>query len=104
MGQTQRDQLARRQQQLLIRSAELRVTLAQQAQALQTPLAVADLVRGGTQWLRGHPQWSLGALGLLALRRPRRILRWAPRLLWGWQLFQRARDWLGSTAVKPPQD
>lgn len=101
MSRQQRDELARRQQQLLIRSAELRVTLAHQAQVLQTPLAAADQVRAGVQWLRRHPQWPLGALVLLALKRPRRVFGWASRLLWGWGLYQRARDWLGSTMAKP---
>jgi hypothetical protein len=103
MGRQQRDELSRRQQQLLIRSAELRVTLAHQAQVLQAPLALADKVGTAARWLREHPQWLLGALVLLALKRPRRILRWASRLMWGWQLYQRARDWLRSTAAAKPQ-
>lgn len=102
MSRQQRDELARRQQQLLIRSAELRVTLAHQAQVLQAPLAVADQVRAGVQWLRQHPQWPLGALVLLALKRPRRALGWASRLWWGWRVYLRARDWLGSAVTKPP--
>ena len=95
MSHQQRDELARRQQQLLIRSAELRVTLAHRAQVLETPLAVADQVWGGVQWLRQHPQWPLGALALLALKRPRRMLGWASRLWWGWGLYQRWQQWLG---------
>lgn len=87
-------ELAARKQQLLIRSAELRVTLAHQSQTLQGPLAWADQAVSGTRWLRNHPQWSLGALGLLAVLRPRRALAWAGRLWWGWGLYQRARSWL----------
>lgn len=86
-----------RQQQLLLRSAELRNTLAQQARALQAPLALADQLRTGGAWLRRHPVWPLAALGLLLFKRPRRILRWLPRLLAGWQLYLRLRDWLGGT-------
>lgn len=87
-------ELAARKQQLLIRSAELRVTLAHQSQTLQGPLAWADQAVNGTRWLRNHPQWSLGALLLLAVLRPRRALAWAGRLWWGWGLYQRARSWL----------
>lgn len=103
MRRQHRDALTRRQQQLRLRSAELRVTLAHQAQDLKIPLAVADQVVTGVQWLRQHPLWPLGTLALLALKRPRRILRWAPRLLGGWQLYLRARDWLGNAATKPQQ-
>lgn len=87
-------ELAARKQQLLIRSAELRVTLAHQSQTLQGPLAWADKAVSGTRWLRNHPQWPLGALLLLAVLRPRRALAWAGRLWWGWGLYQRARSWL----------
>ncbi|MDP1655048.1 MAG: YqjK-like family protein [Hylemonella sp.] len=87
-------ELAARKQQLLIRSAELRVTLAHQSQTLQGPLAWADQAVSGTRWLRNHPQWPLGALLLLAVLRPRRALAWAGRLWWGWGLYQRARSWL----------
>jgi hypothetical protein len=102
MGRQPRDALARRQQQLLIRSAELRVALANQAQVLQSPLALADQVRAVGQWLREHPQWPLGALILLALTRPRRLLRWGSRLMWGLGLYRRARDWVGSAVAKRP--
>lgn len=95
-------ELAERKQQLLIRSAELRVSLAHQAQVLQGPLAMADTVRSGTQWLRRRPQWPLAALVLLALRRPRRALRWATRLWWGWHSYQRFQQWLSKQAQQRP--
>jgi len=102
MHRPQRDALARRQQQLLLRSAELRVTLAHQAQALRSPLALADQLRAGVHWLRQHPVWPLAALALLTLRRPRPLLRWLPRLIGGWQLLLRVRRWLGSDATGKP--
>ena len=91
--------LAQRQLALRLRSAELRVTLAHQAQALQAPLAVADQAVTGVQWLREHPQWPAAALALLAVLRPRRALAWATRLWWGWGLYQKARDWLARAAA-----
>lgn len=100
MGRPQLHELARRQQQLLIRSAELRVTLAHEARALQAPLAVGDQVRAGAQWLRQHPLFPVLAVALLALKRPRVILRWGSRVLWGWGLYQQVRDWLGSVNKK----
>jgi len=94
MHRRQHQDLVERQEQLLLRSAELRLTLNRQARALQSPLVLVDQVRGGLHWLRRHPVWPLAALGLLAFRRPRRILRWLPRLLGGWQLYLQLRDWL----------
>lgn len=98
MHRRQHQLLLQRQQQLLLRSAALRQTLAQQAGALQSPLALADQLRAGGHWLRRHPVWSLAGLGLLVFRRPRIILRWLPRLLGGWQLYLRLRDWLQGPA------
>lgn len=83
-----------RQQQLLLRSTELRVALAHQAQALEGPLAVADQVRDGARWLYRHPEWPLGALALLALLRPRRALGLASRLWSRWNTFRWVLDWM----------
>jgi hypothetical protein len=100
MGRARNLELARRQQQLLVRSAELRVTLGQQARVLESPLALADQARAGLQWLRNHPLWSLLSLALIAVTRPRRALRWTSRLWWGWNLYRKARRWM-SRATEP---
>jgi YqjK-like protein len=50
-------------------------------------------------WLRQHPEWPLGALAVLVLLRPARVVRWSVSLLWDWQLWRRARpavQWLGA--------
>jgi len=94
-------ELLQRQQHLLARSAALRLRLANQAQVLQAPLAVIDQARAAAQWLRGHPQWPLGALVLLAVLRPQRAMRWASRLLWGWSLYQKMQQWLNRLPPQP---
>ena len=91
-------ELATRKQQLLIRSAELRVTMAHEARALEVPLAVADQVTTGIQWLRNHPQWPAGALVLLAVLRPRRVMNWGTRLWWGWRMWNKAQSWLSAAS------
>lgn len=85
-----------RKQLLLLRSAELRLSLAEQSQLLQPPLAVADQVRAAGRWLRAHPEGPMAAALLLGLMRPRRALRWGTRLWSGWRLWQRARHWLAA--------
>jgi hypothetical protein len=84
---------------LLARSAQLRVELGAQSTALRTPLALVDKARAGAHWVRQHPEWPLGALVILLLLRPVRVVRWSARLLWVWQFWRRARpavQWLGA--------
>ncbi len=81
--------LARRQQSLLLRSAELRGQLARDAMVWQPPLALADRVHAGWRWLRAHPEGPLAAVAVLLVLRPRRALRWGWRLWSGWRLWQR---------------
>ncbi len=73
------------------RSQRLRADVAAQAQVLRQPLGYVDKARDAIDWLLMNPQWPLGAVTLLALLRPRRVLRWAGTAWWGWGLFQRAR-------------
>lgn len=88
------DDLAVRQQRLLVRSAQLRLVLADQAQALRRPLALADRAQSGLRWLYHNPQWPLGALVLVILVRPRRAMVWGARLWWSWKSFKQAQHWL----------
>jgi hypothetical protein len=92
MARSHKEDVALSRQELLKRSALLRFSLVEQGKSLQSPLALADQACAGWQWLRAHPQWPLGGLLLFALKRPRRVLGWVPRLLWGWNLFKKARQ------------
>ena len=83
-----------RRERLRLRSTELRLQVAGQAQVLVAPLALADKVRGGLRWLQAHPEVPLLVLGLVVIARPRRALRWAGQLWWGWGVWQRGRRWL----------
>ena len=91
--------LAVRQQRLLVRSAQLRLVLADQAQVLRRPLALADQAKNAIQWLYHDPQWPLGALVLVILTRPRRALVWAARLWWSWKIVKQAKNWLTQHAL-----
>jgi len=88
------EELARRQQELLVRSGSLRVILGQQARVLQTPLGLADQVYTGVQWLREHPLWPLASILLIALTRPRSSMRWASRLWMVRDLYRQVRRWV----------
>lgn len=87
-------ELQLKRERLLVRGAELRLAVARQARALEAPLAIADQVRAGADWLRRHPEWPLGALVVLVVLRPRRALRWVGSAWWGWRMWRRAaRVW-----------
>lgn len=89
LGQ-QHARLQARRERLRLRSAELRLTIARDAQVLAGPLALADQARAGWQWLREHPVVPAGVVLTLLVLRPRRALRWGGRLWSGWRLWRRA--------------
>ncbi len=88
------DELLLRQQSLLVRSAQLRLAMANQVQVFRRPLAVADQARSRLQWLYSNPAWPLGALLLVFVLRPRRTIVWGGRLWWAWRMFNRAQGWI----------
>lgn len=99
--------LARRQQQLLARSAQLRGQVAENLVPWQETLGWVDRTRAalhqGWQWLRRHPEVPAGIAVGVAVLRPRRAWafgwRWGRRAWLGWQLFRR----FGGTAPQPWQ-
>ena len=87
------DELRRRQQELLLRSAHLRLTLAQQTQVFRKPLAIVDRGCELIRVLANKPFWPLGSALLLLAWRPRRALAWGARLWWAYRSYQQARRW-----------
>ena len=91
--------LAVRQQQLLARSAYLRLQVTQDMAPWQSRLGQVDRARAavatGWQWLRAHPEVPAGAAVLLMLLRPKRALalawRWGRRGWLGWQIWRRVQ-------------
>ena len=85
-------QIQSRRAALLARSLGLRRRLAQQAQVLERPLAMADRARGRLQWLWAHPQWLAAAVAVPLALRPRRALAWGLKLWGGWRLWRQLRQ------------
>ena len=83
--------LVERQQRLLARSALLRESLARQSSVIQRPLALADRVSEGLQWLYNRPYWPVAAITVLVVIKPSRILTWGGRMWWIWKSFQKAQ-------------
>jgi hypothetical protein len=90
------EQLARRRQQLLLRSGELRQQLSRDAQVLAPWLGAADGVRSASAWLQRHPEWVAAAVATLVVLKPRRVLSLGLKGWSGWKMWQRARaTWAG---------
>jgi hypothetical protein len=85
------EELLRRRERLLLRSAILRQDWSQQVQVLRAPLGVADQARAATRWLVQNPEWPLGAAVLLMLLRPGRVLRWASYAWQGYGVYRRVQ-------------
>lgn len=94
------DELVLRQQRLLVRSARLRLTLADQARVFKRPLTVADQAQASLRWLYRNPRWPLGALLVLFVLRPRRAILWGGRLWWAWRTFKRAQNWIAKLPLQ----
>ena len=92
--------LVLRQQRLLMRSAELRNNLIDQAQVFKRPLASVDRAGVALQWLYRHPQWPLGALVVAAVLKPRRAIIWSGRFLLAWKSFKRVQNWISKLPMQ----
>jgi hypothetical protein len=90
--------LRQRQLALRLRSAELRQALRDDAEGLRPALDWGERGLRAARWLRGGPTpLRLGGLllGVLALRRPARLLRWASLGLSVWRLLEGLRRTAG---------
>lgn len=100
--------LARRQQQLLARSAQLRGRVADEMAPWKQRLALADEVRStvstGWLWLRRHPEVPAGLAVAVVVLRPGRAWRfgwrWGRRAWLGWQIYRRVLG--GGTPARAP--
>ena len=88
------DEIIRQQKRLQMRSAELRIKLANQAQVFKYPLSIADQVRSGLQWLYRNPLWPLAGSFILLALRPQRVLLWSGRLWSAWKAFKLVQIWV----------
>lgn len=94
-----RDELMRRRERLILRSAQLRRDWSAQAEALRAPLGIADRARAATHWLAQHPEWPLGAALLVVLLRPGRALRWASYAWQGYGVVRRVQRLMNRAPV-----
>ena len=101
MGSDRDQEFVLKRQRLVMRSAQLRVALATQSEALRAPLALADTACAGVQWLRHNPYALIAPALFVAALRPARALRWARRLWWGWRTLRQGGRWLAAMETRP---
>lgn len=95
------ESLTLRHQRLLLRSAQLRLDLKNQVQAFKPPLSLADRTLSGLQWLARHPLWPLGAVLVVLVLRPRRVVLWGGRIWWAWATLRRVLRWSARNLASP---
>lgn len=95
-------ELALRQQRLLMRSAGLRTSIADQAVVLEAPFAIADWVHAAACWAwRERVALIGGTTVVLVLLRPRRVWKLA-RFGWrAWRRAQRVQAWMLAAGLAP---
>ena len=94
--------LALRRQRLLLRSAALRVSLAEQSAVLAPPLAAADRVQAGAHWLYRQRAWLAGGVVVVLVLRPRRAWRLLSVGWWLWRRSRRLQPWLVAAGLMAP--
>jgi hypothetical protein len=94
-----RAELAQRREALLIRSTALRSRLAEDVASLSGVAGLVDTAWAACTWLRRHPLPVASGLGLLALWRPRRLLRLARGVWTGWRWWRRLKPALKTLSV-----
>lgn len=85
-------ELALKKQRLIIKSAALRASLAEDAAPLRPLFSAADRVVAGIHWVQSRPQAVLAAVAALAIIRPRLLWRWGRRSLVLWKAWQKVRN------------
>ena len=94
--------LALRQRRLLMRSAALRASIAEQSAVLVRPFAIADRVHAGARWAwRERVALIGGGVVVLLVLRPRRVWRLATFGLWAWRKRHRVQAWLKAAGIAP---
>jgi hypothetical protein len=88
------DDLIERQLRLIARSELLRGSLATQSRVIQRPLALADRVADGLQWLYRNPYFPAAAVAVLVVLKPGRVLTWGGRMWWVWTSLEKAQKLL----------
>ena len=94
--------LALRRQRLLLRSAALRDSLAEQSAVLGPPLAAADRVQAGGRWLYRQRGWVAGGVVVVLVLRPRRAWRLLSAGWWLWRRMRRLQPWLVAAGLTAP--
>jgi len=87
-------ELALKKQRLQIASEALREDFGRHATGLRPLFSSADLAVDGVRWARRNPQFVIAAGVALLVARPKRAWRWVRRAFFGWQAWQKLRQFL----------
>lgn len=82
-------ELALRRERLIAQAAQQRTTLAQSVQAWRVPLALADQGVAALRYLKQHPAWLVGGVGVVVVLRRRNAGKWLRRGWVAWNIVRR---------------
>lgn len=89
-------ELALKKQRLQLQAAAQRVMILRALESATPAFGVAEKVRTGWRWAKGHPEWLAGIGVALLVARPRAMWRWAGRSFLAWRALRRLRSALAS--------
>lgn len=84
-------ELALKKQRLVLASAALRQSLAEDARPLRPLLGAADTVAAGVRWIKARPGLVALATAVAVVSRPRFLLRWGRRGYLAWKTLRLVR-------------
>jgi hypothetical protein len=87
-------ELALKKQRLQFQSDLLRERWCGHVRGVAPAFGVVDGVRAGAQWLRRHPEVTVGAAVALVVARPRTVWRWLKRGVVVWQFWRKGQEML----------
>ncbi|MCU0804552.1 MAG: YqjK-like family protein [Burkholderiales bacterium] len=81
-------ELQRRRDRLVLLAAAQRDAVARDFRPMERPLAIADSVVDGVQYLRAHPGFVIAGVAVIVALRPRRAFAWAQRGFAAWRTYR----------------
>jgi hypothetical protein len=92
-------ELALKKQRVMLESARLRGEFLGHLTAISPVFYATDHLYRGAVWLRQHPQVPIGLAMALIIAKPKRVITWTRRLIFGWQVWRKLNNNLKANAL-----
>jgi YqjK-like protein len=92
-------EIALKRQRLQLQAAQQRLELRRTLGEFAPLFAVVSTLRSGMAYFKQHPEWLVGAALMMAVARPRAVLRWLRRGFIAWQFARQVRRSLAESPL-----